>query len=48
MATYNWSLKKSKKKSASKAGKKAGGDFGKFSVGGFSKGMDKKMSKVKF
>tara|TARA_B100000749_G_C18446060_1_gene474295 strand:+ start:2052 stop:2180 length:129 start_codon:yes stop_codon:yes gene_type:complete len=40
--------KKSKKKRVSRAGKKAGGDFGKSSVGGFSKGMDSKMSKVKF
>jgi len=40
--------KKAKRNKTSKAGKKAGGDFGKSSVGGFSKGMDSKMSKVKF
>ncbi len=40
--------KKSKKKRASTAGKKPGGDWGKSSVGDFSKGMDKKMAKVKF
>ena len=40
--------RKAKKKRVSKVGKKIGGDYGKPSVGGFSKGMDSKMSKVKF
>ncbi len=40
--------KKSKKKRVSKSGSKPGGDWGKSSVDGYSKGMDQKMSKVKF
>ena len=40
--------RKAKKKSVNKEGKKVGGNFGKSSVGGFSKGMDKKMAKVRF